>query len=214
MKKVTGWWFGTTDRKLQNGDGRRIKIGQTHHVDGEIIPCRHGLHLSRRIIDALTYSPGPVIYRVEGFGTVIPHGDPVDKYACSDRTYFAGGVDISDTLRKFARRCALDVIHLWDAPEVVVRYLKTGDESIRVAAWVAARDAARDAAGDAAWDAARAAWDAARDAARAAGVAARDAAGDAGWYATGIKQNRRLTAMVTNAIKTSERQMKGEKNGK
>jgi hypothetical protein len=27
-------------------------------------------------------------------------------------------------LRKFARMCALDVMHLWDAPDIVVQYLK------------------------------------------------------------------------------------------
>lgn len=48
-----------------------------------------------------------------------------------------------------ATRAALDVVHLWDAPDVVVKYLRTGDEQIRDAAWDAARNAA--------WDAARAA---------------------------------------------------------
>jgi hypothetical protein len=43
-------------------------------------------------------------------------------------------------LKKFARRVALDVIHLWpDAPPVVVEYLKTGDESLRESAESAAR---------------------------------------------------------------------------
>ena len=149
MKQVKGWWFGTTDRKLLNGDGRKIVIGETHKVKGAIIPCEHGLHLSKRIIDALQYAPGPVIYRVVGSGAIIPHGYPVDKYACSERTYVSGGIDISDTLRLFARKCAIEVIRLWDAPDIVVRYLKTGDESIRDAAWAAARATA--------WDAARAA---------------------------------------------------------
>ena len=49
-------------------------------------------------------------------------------------------------LRKFARLCALDVIDCWDAPDVVIEYLKTGDEFIRNAA----RDAVW-AASDAAW---------------------------------------------------------------
>jgi hypothetical protein len=92
-------------------------------------------------------------------------------------------------MRLFARRVALDVIHLWDAPPIVKEYLETGDESKRAAAWAAARDAAWDAARDAAWAAARdaaraaawaAAWDTAWDAAWAASrAAARDAARDA-----------------------------------
>jgi hypothetical protein len=175
MKQVQGWWFGTTDKKLLNGDGRKIVIGKTYKVKGEIIPCEHGLHLSKRIIDALQYAPGPVIYKVVGSGVIVPHGDPVDKYACSERTYVSGGVDITDTLRLFARQCALSVIHLWNPPEIVVRYLKTGDESIRDAAWDAARDAA--------------AWDAARDAAR-----------DAAWDAGITKFNKKLTVMVNKII--------------
>jgi len=131
MKKVKGWWFTTTERKLLNNDGREIKLGITHKVKGKIIPCQYGLHLSPRILDALAYASGPVVYKVEGSGVIIPHGKPIDKYACSHRTYLDGGIDISDVLRKFANLCALDVIHLWDAPDVVVKYLKTGDESLR-----------------------------------------------------------------------------------
>ena len=141
MGQVKGWWFGTTDKKLLNNDNRKIIIGETHKIDSKkIIPCKYGLHLSKRIIDALNYAPGPVIYRVIGSGVIVPHGDPVDKYACSERTYVAGGVDISNTLRLFARKCALDVIHLWNPSNIVIKYLKTGDESIR--------DAARAAAGE------------------------------------------------------------------
>ena len=64
-------------------------------------------------------------------------------------------------IRRFACQCALDVIHLWNAPPIVKRYLKTGNEKLRAAA------------GDAAWAAAgAAAWAAARAAARAAAGAA------------------------------------------
>ena len=182
-KQIKGWWFGTIDKKLLNGDGRKIIINRTHKVKGDIIPCQHGLHLSERIIDALKYAPGPVIYRVVGSGVVVPHGSPVDKYVCSERTYIAGGIDMSDTLRLFARKCALDVVHLWEAPKIVVRYLKTGDESIR--------DAAGAAAGAAAW---AAAWAAAG---AAAWDAARAAAGAAAGAAAIKKFNRRLTIMVS-----------------
>ena len=151
MKQIKGWWFGTIDKKLLHDDNRKIIIGKTHKINGDIVPCQHGLHLSKQIIDALNYAPGPVIYRVVGSGAIVPHGDPIDKYACSERTYVSGGINISDTLRLFARKCALDVIHLWNPPDIVLRYLKTGDESIRDAASAAARAAARDAAWDAAW---------------------------------------------------------------
>ena len=89
-------------------------------------------------------------------------------------------------IRLFARQCALDVIHLWDAPQLVKKYLKTGDEKIRDAAWDAAWAATRDAAWDAAMDAAMAAaWAAARAAARAAA-----------WDAMREKQTARFKKMV------------------
>ena len=47
-------------------------------------------------------------------------------------------LDCSDILPRFARWCALDVADIWDAPEVVREYLKTGDESIREDALAAA----------------------------------------------------------------------------
>lgn len=44
------------------------------------------------------------------------------------------GYDATPVLRRFACEAALGVAHLWDPPPVVLRYLKTGDESIREAA--------------------------------------------------------------------------------
>jgi len=181
VKSVTGWWFAPKNKKLANGDGRPIVIGKTHTVKGDIVPCQNGLHLSKRPLDAVRYAPGPVAYKVRGSGIIVPHGNPIDKYSCSERTYIAGGVDCTDLLRRFARMCSLDVIHLWDAPDVVVQYLKTGNESLRPAAWAAAK---------AAWPAARttAAWAAAK-AAEAAGTDAEK------------KQNSRLVHMLNKAIK-------------
>ena len=199
MKQVKGWWFGTTNKKLLYNDNREIVIGKTHKISGDIVPCQHGLHLSKKIIDALNYASGPVLYRVIGSGVIIPHGDPVDKHACSERTYVAGGVDISNTLRLFARKCALDVIHLWNPPDIVIKYLKTGDESIRASALASAGDAARDTAW-AARDAARAAAWAAEWAARAAARDARDAAWAAAWAAAWERFNRRLTSMISSVL--------------
>ena len=217
-KLIDAWWF-STGKTLPHGDGRRIAIGRTHKVEGTIIPCNNGLHASVKPLDALQYAPGPIVWRVRMGGTGVDDGD---KLAASERTYIGGGIDVSDTLRLFARQCALDVVHLWDAPDIVIRYLKTGDESIRAAARAAAWDA-RAAAGAAAWDAAwaaawdvrdaaRDAWDAAwddawaaawdaRDAAGAAAWDARDAAWDAAWAAARAKHNRRLVRLLNAAIK-------------
>ena len=163
---IDGWWF-SKGRTLPHGDGRRIKVGITHGVKGAIVACENGLHASVKPLDALGYAPGPVVWRVRLSGVIVPHGE--DKHAASERTYLAGGVDVTEALQTFARLEAFRVIHLWDAPDVVKRYLKTGGEALRDAArdaawdatWAAAGAAARDAARAAAWDAARAAaWDA------------------------------------------------------
>lgn len=138
---MKAWYFSTEDLKLRHGDGRLIKVGATHKVDCEPALCEYGLHASKRPIDALQYAPGPIIWRVELGGKIVK-GD--DKLCATSRKYL-WGFDTTTMLREFARKCALDVIHLWDAPEVVKTYLTTGDESL----WAAARAAAWDAAWDA-----------------------------------------------------------------
>jgi len=182
-------WHFTSDTLR---DGSPVPApGVTLRFDGTPVPCERGLHASERLIDALQYSPGYTLHRVEVGGVVIPHGEPTDKVAATERTILWTVPEdaVKAILCRWARWCALRVIHLWNAPEVVREFLETGDESLRAAAWAAARDAAWAAARDADWDAARdadgdaaraAAWAAARDAAR---DAARAAAWDAAWAA-------------------------------
>ena len=157
-------------------DGRPIPPdGEWLVHDGDVIPCKSGLHASIRLIDALEYAPGSTLCRVILRGDIQHHGN--DKIVGRERQ-IVWRIDATAVLREFARKCALDVIHLWEAPDVVRKYLETGDESLRAAASAAARAAASAAAWAAAWAAASAAaWAAARDAARAAARAA--ARGDA-----------------------------------
>ena len=174
-RTMLGWWFANNRGVLPHGDGRTVVVGATHTVKGAIVPCANGLHAAAHVFDALSYAPGSTLYRVRLGGVIRAHGQPVDKYAASKRTYL-GRINAEVLLRQFARACALRAVerHWPGVPQVVVDYLRTGDESKRAAASAAARDAAsaaaRDAARDAAW---AAAWAAARDAASAA---ARDAA--------------------------------------
>ena len=152
---VKAWHFLPEDRRFQYGDGNKAEVGYVYSVEPPIEMCRWGLHASAKACDALRYAPGPVVGRVLLSGE-IAHGN--DKLCATQREYL-WIADASDVLRAHARWCALQVIDLWDAPDVVRRYLESGDESLRATAW----DAARAAAWAAAWAAAR---DAARTAAR------------------------------------------------
>ena len=211
---ILGWWFCDESRKLKYGDNRVATVGETHVADGEPELCKNGLHASVNALDACGYGRGATAFRVELKGNIKAGAD---KVVAKSRTYLAV-IDAEPILRAFSRRVALDVIHLWDAPQVVREYLETGDESKKAAAWDAARAAAWDAAWDAAraaaraaasaaawaaawdaaWDAARAAArDAARDAARAAArAAARDAAWDAAWDKYGVWLNEILLKSI------------------
>ena len=204
-------------------DGTPIPAdGELLHHAGEVAICSSGLHASKRLIDALNYAPGNTICRVECEEIV---DEQHDKLVCRKRTIL-WRIDGEELLREFARKCALDVIHLWDAPQIVIDFLQTGDPKLQAAAEAAgawdAAEAARDAgaaaraaawdaagyagyAGDAAWAAARATAEAAEataEAAEAAGAwdAARVAAQAAAWAAARaaarIAQNQRLETMA------------------
>lgn len=54
---------------------------------------------------------------------------------------------------KLARRIALDVVDLWDCPDITLWYLMTGDDASMAAAISAARAVACDSACDSDWDA-------------------------------------------------------------
>ena len=190
-------------------DGRPVPPdGETLVHDGPIELCVIGLHASRTAWQALQNAPGCVLCRVHCGGRIMEY-QANDKLVCTERTITAR-IDATDLLQKYARLCASDVLHLWDAPKVVREYLKTGDESLRNAASAAARNAVQGAASDAAWDAAwaaarAAAWAAAR---AAAGAAALDAALDAAWAAARAaawavaraKQRARFDRMVSAAF--------------
>jgi len=139
---------------------------------GPVRICNSGLHASLSAFDALKYVPGNVLCKVRCSGIVESHDD---KFVCRERTILQR-FDATELMDSFSRECALSVIHLWDAPEIVIKYLKTGDPKLKDAARAAARDAARAAAVDPAWAASRA----------AARAAARDVARDAAWAAAGI----------------------------
>ena len=171
--------------------GAELRDGSVIPPDGEwfevappVVLCQHGLHGSEHPFDALTYAPGNTLCIVDLDGEIV-RGD--DKLVASKRRIVAR-IYAKQLLFDFARWAASQVLHLWEAPDVVTQFLATGNPSLRAAALgaagAAARAAARDAAGDAAWAAAGAAAGDAVDAAWAAAwAAARDAAGAVAWAA-------------------------------
>ncbi len=125
----------------------------------DVYPCASGLHASVHPFDALKYAPGNMLHLVIVDGEI--QWNDKDKIVGRRRKILAS-INAEKLMRDFARWNALKVLHFWpNPPEVVVKFLKTGDESLRAAAWdaawAAARAAAWDAASAAAW---AAAWDA------------------------------------------------------
>jgi hypothetical protein len=190
---MKAYWFSREDGTTEH-QKTPAQIGRTDTVEGELIPCKHGLHASPTPWYGLQYAEGSVLWEVEIPDDSVPHGYPTDKFAARSRTYLRC-VDLEHVMREFACRQAESVLHLYeekypddkrlrkaiDAARAYIRGEISDDEldAARDAAWAAW--AAWDAAGAAAW-AARAACDAAWDAAGAAACdAARDAAWDAAW---------------------------------
>jgi hypothetical protein len=138
---IKAWYFSDESKTLRYGDNRPIAIGVEHAVKGYPEPCHHGLHGAESILEALYVAPGPIVWRVELSGRIKRGGKII---AATRRKYIAGGIDVSNILRDLARKTALSVGYLWKCPEIVRRYLETGDESIRSAAADAAASAAND----------------------------------------------------------------------
>ena len=195
-------------------DGRPVPAdGEKLVHDGEPRLCASGLHASEDILDALDYAPGNTICRVR-CGGVVERGD--DKLVCSERTIL-WRVDGSELLLEFARWSALQVVHLWNAPDVVLNYLKTGDESIRQAARDAAlaasrgaRAASRDAARTASRAAARAdalvaSRTASETASRAAGAAALAASGSVSPVAGSVSGRAAAKVIAWNTAENAAR---------
>ena len=164
-------------------DGSPIPaIGVRLEHGGRLEPCMSGLHASRHSLDALQYAPGSILHLVEISGEIIELND---KLVASERTILKS-IDATEIIRKFTRWCALEVISLWDAPDIVHEYLKTGDES----KWDLANSAAREATlSEDRSETKRSIWYATRSAYRAIRMSlavwekGRDAARDASWDA-------------------------------
>jgi len=179
MKSVLAWHF--TGDKLRNGEAIP-KQGEWLEIDGKPIMCKRGLHASRHPYDALKHAPGAALHRVRLDGTILIGNDKL--VATRRKIIWTLPPEIMQPLMwDFVRYCARSVLHLWDAPDVVKQYLKTGDESLRAAANFAACSAANSAANSAAYSAANsAAYSAANSAANYAAYSAAYSAANSAAY--------------------------------
>jgi len=145
---MKAYWFSKDGRPMQGRSHIIYMVGNSYTEGGIIIPCENGLHASVDPFDALVYSFYPsTLDIVELDGTIVGHGTPVNKYAASQRRHL-DRIPVPPLLKEFARWCALQVIHLWECPDIVKRYLETGDDSLANAAealtgiiWQALEDA-------------------------------------------------------------------------
>ena len=185
---MKAWYFSQDNCRLRYGDDSIIKAGKTHKVNCKPILCEQGLHGSVDIRDALDYAPAAYIWRVELGGEIVK-GD--DKAVATHRTYL-WGYNATDVLWHCARLNALDVADNWDMPDVVRRFLMTGDEDLRSAANSAAYSAySADSAAYSAYSAA--------DSADSANSAAYSGACSGAYSAIRAKQSRRLYRMIMDS---------------
>ena len=148
MKKIEAWHFLPVDRKLRHGDNREPRAGETLTVSpARLRLCEHGLHASKKPLDALYYAPGPIACRVELSGKVL---QGTWGLCASERTIL-WWVDATEVLRKFPLLAALDMVQVWNAPGVVVQYLFTQDRNLSAGEVYAAYGAAWNSA----WHASR-----------------------------------------------------------
>jgi hypothetical protein len=196
---MKAFYFAANDKKLRFGDNRKIRVGTTHKVDCNPILCESGLHASKRLIDALKYSPGHWLYLVELSGEIVEGGD---KVAATERKYLAR-FNAEKLLREFARKQALiniDKVKPYCSDSeylLILDWLTTGAEELRSASRAAAKAATWSAAESAAK---AAACSTSRSASRAAAEAAsRSASMAATWSAAWSAANTMLTDMVRDA---------------
>lgn len=85
MKPILGWHFADLDGTPGRGRlPKPIQAGVVYRVRPPLKICERGLHASRRALDALDTSNGPLVSRVRCSGTVI---EDTRNVCCSKRTH-------------------------------------------------------------------------------------------------------------------------------
>lgn len=137
-QSVLAWHFLNDDKTMSfDRFGEVVEVGKTYSIPEDKNPevGVYGLHGAGRAIDAIKHSNKTMVCRVEIYDDISNIDTSVDIY--NGPTLLAGRhrkvlwmADASKTLKEFARWCILQVIDLLPVPDVVQRYLETGDESL------------------------------------------------------------------------------------
>ncbi len=145
---MKAFYFSNEAKTLRYGDNRKIRTGITHKVKGKPVLCKNGFHASIKPLDALKYAPGSYLWFVELGGKIVKGGD---KCCATERTYISG-FNAEELSHEFSRKCAavnIEKIKPYCTGkdyQLILKWLKTGDEGLREAACSAANSAARSAA--------------------------------------------------------------------
>lgn len=65
-----GWHFLPANKTLTYGDGRKVTVGATLSTSAVPSVCARGMHASEKVTDAAAYTRGPVMCRVEVWGSI------------------------------------------------------------------------------------------------------------------------------------------------
>jgi hypothetical protein len=117
--------FHFVGEKLRNGEAIPPN-GEWLSVDkSKLKMCEFGLHASEHPFDALNYAPGFTLCLVDIDSKILRQNDKV----CAEKRRIVARFDAKELCLKFARDCASDVLHLWNAPQVVKDFLATGENA-------------------------------------------------------------------------------------
>lgn len=91
--------------RLSFDDGRPVRVGEALEIPADRRPqlCEFGMHASTRILDALRYSIGPMLCRVEV-------SDDIDD-SCFDRSKFCGRRRAVLWAGRLTKRVLEDALH-------------------------------------------------------------------------------------------------------
>lgn len=98
---MKAWHFARQDERTRYTN-EPIVVGEALYATGPLSLCENGLHGSLRIIDALAYANGCILYEVNIEGDILIEKDKI----CGRKRTAIAKYDFRDALVKFARFCA------------------------------------------------------------------------------------------------------------